>query len=79
MTTVPIFLLLFQKFKRKNLGVISRFLGIDFKAESGNITKGQENCLSNVLEWFCMAFCDMVGKIDSKIGNENRASFGENP
>ena len=49
--------MLSQKFKIKGLGVIFRFLGIDFKAKPGKISMGQENYLSKVLEIFDMTKC----------------------
>ena len=49
--------MLSQKFKMKNLGVISRFLGIDLKSVLGMITMDQEHYLSKVLERFGMTNC----------------------
>ena len=49
--------MLSQKFKMKDLGVISRFLGIDFKYVPGKITMDQEHYLSKVLERFGMTNC----------------------
>ena len=49
--------MLSQKFKMKDLGVISRFLGIDFKAVRGKITMRQEHYLSKVSERFGMTKC----------------------
>ena len=47
----------FQKFKIKDLGVISRFLDVDFKVELGKTTMIQERYLTKVLERYCMAEC----------------------
>ena len=41
----------------ENLGVISRFLGIDSKSVPGKITMDQEHYLSKVLERFGMTNC----------------------
>ena len=49
--------MLSQKFKMKDLGVISRFLEIDFKSVPGKITMDQEHYLSKVLERFGMTNC----------------------
>ena len=49
--------MLSQKFKMKDLGVISRFLGIDFKSVPGKITMDQEHYLSKVLERFGVTNC----------------------
>ena len=44
--------LLSQKFKMKDRGVISRILGVDFKVESGKITMSQERYLTKLFERF---------------------------
>ena len=49
--------MLSQKFKMKDLGVISRFLSIDFKSVPGKITMDQEDYLLKVLERFGMTIC----------------------
>ena len=49
--------MLSQKFKMKDLGAISIFLGIDFKPVPGKIKMSQENYLSKVLERFGMTNC----------------------
>ena len=49
--------MLSQKFKMKDLGVTSRFLGTDFKSVPGKIRMDQEHYLSKVLERFGMTNC----------------------
>ena len=65
--------MLSQKFKMKDLGVISRFLGIDFKSVPGKITMDQEHYLSKVLERFGMTNCK-----PKSLPSEQKLIFSEN-
>ncbi len=64
--------MLSKKFKMKDLGVISRFLGIDFKVKPGNITMSQESYLKKVLERFGMADCK-----PKSLPSEQKLTFSE--
>ncbi len=46
-----------KKFKMKDLGVISRFLGIDFKVQPGKIEMSQKSYLQKILQRFNMSDC----------------------
>ena len=46
-----------RKFKMKDLGVISRFLGIDFKVQPGKIEMSQKSYLQKILQRFNMSDC----------------------
>ena len=65
--------MLSQKFKMKDLGVISRFLGIDFKSVPGKITMDQEHYLSKVSERFGMTNCK-----PKSLASEQKLIFPEN-
>ena len=67
--------MLSQNIKMKDLGVISRFLGIDFKSVPGKITIDQEHYLSKVSERFGMTNCKSLPSEQKLIFSENAEPF----
>ena len=72
---------LHEKFKMKDLGQISSFLGIDFSYENGNIAMNQTTYLNKLLNRFDMQNCkpkytpcDMnINKFESEPSGETDA------